>query len=40
MEQALFNLPPGRQFGNQPKIGVLAPNLVARAAAAFNERVQ
>lgn len=32
-----FNLPPGKQFGNQPKIGVLAPNLVARAATAFRQ---
>jgi len=31
-----FGKPTEKEIGNQPKIGVLAPNLVARAASAYN----
>lgn len=33
-----FGVYTGKQIGNQPKIGVLAPNLVARAALACRAR--
>jgi len=33
-----FGAAPGRPFVNQPKLGVLAPNLVARAKQAFDQR--
>lgn len=35
---AWFGVYTGKQIGNQPKIGVLAPNLVARAALAYRAR--
>lgn len=33
-----FGVYTGKQIGNQPKVGVLAPNLVARAALAYRAR--
>lgn len=33
-----FGVYTAKQIGNQPKIGVLAPNLVARAALAYRAR--
>ena len=32
-----FGIPKGNQIINQPKMGVLAPNLVSRAAEAFKQ---
>lgn len=31
-----FDIPPGAPHGQQPKLGVLHPSLIRRAAAAFN----
>lgn len=33
-----FGLPANQKIGTQPKISVLAPNLVARAAKAYSQR--
>lgn len=33
-----FGVPAGKLVGTQPKLGVLAPNLVARAAAAYQHK--
>jgi hypothetical protein len=33
-----FGIYTGKQIGNQPKIGVLAPNLIARATVAYKAK--